>query len=303
MKGKKYLWTEIDDDKMLLWTPSSMQRYLTHPTKFLPDNLIRNDRRGKIQMPPNPDFSQLHHLGFPKAGFASKSGRYFYQYIGNNPFSSFVLVVNGELPISFDGKKYTLRKGDSMVVPPNKTCMISGVKHSPTIFWMHCEKRWKFPSHILIKKMERFKQLLFLGYAYMEEIYSENPNISFLRSLSEAIAECIRVEFFGMEHNLKYAFLEKILHKNPPRMNARALAKELKIPIFEIDKFCLKKYGLKLAKLLLKMRMEKALGVLKAENSSCAKAAKAAGYATQFSFSKAFEKYYGTRPSIFLKNS
>ncbi len=149
--------------------------------------------------------------------------------------------------------------------------------------------------------MTHFKQLFFLASAYSEEIYSKIPNISFLRSLAEAIAECMRVEFFDDEHSLENNAIEKALQKKSQIMNARKLAKKLGLSIYAIDEYCIKKYGLNLTKLLLKIRMERALKILKSKNSTCLKASKEAGYKTQFAFSKAFEKYYGYRPSKFLK--
>ncbi len=302
MENKKYLFKDISDSRMLLWTSTSTQRYLTAPTGYIPKNLIDVDN-GKIRMPPNPKISQLERVGFFKAGFESKSGRSFYQYAQKERFARFILVIKGKLPISFDGKKQILLEDDVLIIPPNLDLTVYGSKSTPHIFWLHCDKRWNFSPNIFIKKMTRAKQLFFLASAYSEEIYSKNPNVSFLRALAESIAECIRVEFFDNSQQLKNNVIEKALRENHQIMNARALAKQLGISIFEIDEYCQKKYGLNLTKLLLKTRMESALKILKQKNSSCLQASKVAGYKTQFAFSKAFKKYYGLRPSKFLKTS
>ncbi len=103
---------------MLLWTHSSTQLYLTTPTGYIPKTLINNNRSGKIQMPPKPEFSQLERVGFSKAGFESKAGRSFYQYAQKENFARLILVIKGELPISFEGKKQILQEGEALIIPP-----------------------------------------------------------------------------------------------------------------------------------------------------------------------------------------
>ena len=69
--------------------------------------------------------------------------------------------------------------------------------------------------------------------------------------------------------------------------------------IKDIESACMKNYMMSFSKLTLKMRMHRAIDLLKMGLTNVEIAAKL-GYATPYSFSKAFKLYYGKSPKIFM---
>jgi AraC-like DNA-binding protein len=61
--------------------------------------------------------------------------------------------------------------------------------------------------------------------------------------------------------------------------------------------------GISYHQLILKLRMEKAAALIKQQSASVEAIASAVGYSTVSSFYRAFTKYYGTTPVVYMKKA
>ena len=309
-KNKKYTWIFSDDNEMFFWSKSSTNRYLTSNTLLMPKQLIGRGKKEKIRTA-NENLPKIfERYGITLAGFSKKTKDY-YQVIGRNKFFTMFIVEDGILPIKFFNKKKLLRKGDILLVPPkfeNLTIQIE--RGFALIFWAHLDKSWcknmQNSTNVKIIRNVLDSYILFnLAHAYESEVYSQNPSLSILENTVQALVEVLKrnidvTNISKEREELIDRFLRQIIKKRDFTITAQEASKELSISVLELNSFCVLKYSMTFAKLMLKNRMFLAQDMLKSK-MAVATVAKRLYYANPFVFSRSFKKYFGFSPSKSLE--
>lgn len=138
---------------------------------------------------------------------------------------------------------------------------------------------------------------------YMTEVYRKNRSILILENINNILTGLLTREFKQSnsfaEKNSAEVLFRKITAKPSKKYTRHNIAKSLNISPHELDKICIAYCGSKFSKMLLNIRMKKALKLLKENVHNCEKISELLGYGSVFSFSRAFKAYYGKSPTKF----
>ncbi len=271
----------------------------------MPSNLI-NSGTHTITVPENLPTDILAKRGIVSGGFAEHT-RGYYHSRKNKKFTDLLCVIRGVLSVKFDGKKYKLRKGEVLVIPPNRLCDSYIEVPKSNLFWMHFKNNsyWNriFGSEIIVKPLARFDDIHSIMHVYLNEVYGKHRSMIILESLADTLAELVKGEFLLNQRTSKqeqYDSFTEILsrvEKNPEKdWKAKDIAGELCIPVRRLDEFCLAYTAQTFPKFVLKTRMKVAKEMVKSNTLSIKEIAKKVGYATPYSFSRIFKNYYGKSP-------
>ncbi len=309
-KKEKYAWTYSDDNEMFFWSENSTNNYLSGKEIFMPKNLF-DEKSGKIKSASKNSPSIFSHYGIIRAGFSRKTKNY-YQVIGKNPFFTVFLIERGELPISFEKEKTTLKKGDLLLVPPKIDNITIQIKNSEvSIFWAHIKPRkWKTKTNLREIEIKRdisdAKILFALAHAYESEAYAQLPSFTILSNTAQSISEILtrNVETKNSSNkNWKAKILSEIksiVAKNKRVPTTNCIAKKLKITLSELNDVCLENFSVTFPKLVLKYKLEHSIELLN-KGESVVEVSKKLEYSSAFAFSRAFKNYFETAPSFYTK--
>ena len=304
---EKYIWQIFDDNQLRLLPKGNKVSYFSNnsSTRYMPSNLI-NSGTHTITVPENLPTDILANRGIVSGGFAEHTKGYYHSR-KNKKFTDVLCVVRGVLSVKYDGKKYKLRKGEGLVIPPNRLCDSYIEVPKSNLFWMHFKNNayWNriFGSEIIVKPFSRFDDIHSIMHVYLNEVYGKHRSMLILESLADTLAELMKDEFSSnlratkQEQHDKIVNMLSMVERNPERKwKSESIANELSISVKQLDEFCLSHTAQTFPKFVLKTRMQIAKEMLKSNSLTIGEIAKKVGYATPYSFSRVFKNYYGKSP-------
>ncbi|WYJ07368.1 helix-turn-helix domain-containing protein [Opitutia bacterium KCR 482] len=307
---EKYIWQIFDDNQLRLLPKGNKVSYFSNnsSTRYMPSNLI-NSGTHTITVPENLPTDILAKRGIVSGGFAEHTKGYYHSR-KNKKFTDVLCVVRGVLSVKYDGKKYKLRKGECLVIPPNRLCDSYIEVPKSNLFWMHFKNNayWNgiFGSEILIKPLARFDDIHSVMHVYLNEVYGKHRSMLILESLADTLAELIKNEFAANCRSTKKEIEDKLaemlteVERNPEAdWKSAEVARRFCISIKQLDEFCLTYAAQTFSKFVLKTRMKIAKEILKSDSLTLEEIAKRVGYGTPYSFSRVFKSYYGVSPRHF----
>ncbi len=304
---EKYIWQIFDDNQLRLLPKGNKVSYFSNnsSTRYMPSNLI-NSGTHTITVPENLPTDILAKRGIVSGGFAEHTKGYYHSR-RNKKFTDVLCVVRGVLSVKYDGKKYKLRKGEALIIPPNRLCDSYIEVPKSNLFWMHFKNNayWNriFGSEIIIKPLARFNDIHSVMHVYLNEVYGKHRSMIILEALADTLAELIKGEFLPNQRATKQEQRDRLAEmlsrvaKNPEKKwRSMDVAGELCISVKQLDEFCLEYTAQTFPKYVLKTRMTIAKEMMKSKGLTMAEIAKRVGYATPYSFSRIFKSYYGSSP-------
>ena len=302
----KYEFAMSGSDDMLFWTKGSSQQYLSEPTEYIRRIGIMKSV-GSITKPPKVAKNVLGKYGILAMAFARKTPD-FYHYIKPTFFTDITFLVSGKIAISRDSAKYAVSAGQMLVIPEGKTCHMRILAPNTTLFWLDASPKSQISKmagkEISARNCKGFAEIAAVLRLYQKEIYG-GGDLQILEGCAAAFYGLLMRELSGGRGagaSAKIAEAIERARRNPAAFrSASALAKSLRITPYELDKTSLAQFGETFSKRMLSMRMNAAMDLLKNAKMPCAEVAQKVGYSSPFSFSCAFKKYFGARPSEFLK--
>jgi len=306
----KYIWQLFDDNQLRLLPKGNKVSYFSNnkSTRYMPANLI-NSGTHTITVPETLPTDILAKRGILSGGFAEHTKGYYHSR-KNKKFTDILCVVRGVLSAKFDGKKYKLKTGDALVIPPNRLCdsYVEGARAN--VFWLHFKSNryWNgvFGREISIRHFSRFDDIHAVMRVYFSEVYGKRRSLIILESLADILAELIKGEFNAAARPTsaeRYErFVEKLaeVERRPEKSwKSKDVARELSVSVKRLDEMCLAHSAQTFNKFVLKTRMKVAFNILKEGALTVAETASRVGYATPYSFSRIFKSYYGRSPRNF----
>lgn len=231
----------------------------------------------------------------------------YYHSRCNPNFTDFICVFDGAMEIKFGKEKKKIKRGEAFILPPNQLADSFVVAKETKVFWVHFKniQFWNevFGKKPFVKKLDSFESIYFLANLYRDEVFSQNPSVQILESTAELMVLFFKREFGVRANRVSESAFEKFLKRIEESLDedltASSVAREMGISRKALDMLCLKNRLLSFPKLLSKMRMKKALDMLKSGESNQS-VARAVGYSNAFAFSKAFKLFYGKSPKKYL---
>ncbi len=306
-QNEKYLWQVFDDNQLRLFPKGNKVNYFSNntSTRFMPANLINNATR-TITVPDSLPTDILAKRGVVSGGFAEHTQGYYHSR-KNEKFTDILCVIKGVLSAKFDGKKYKLKKGDALIIPPNRLCDSFVETNKTNVFWLHFKhnKYWSefFGTEIHTKHFDRFEDIYSIMHVYFNEIYGKKRSMIILNSLADTLIELIKCEFSSFQHTTNLEVNEKVSslfdtveHFPEKDWNTKNVAKQLHVSVKYLDEYCQKITAQTFSKFVLKTRMRIAFEMLKSAKLSVSEISEKVGYSTPYSFSRIFKSYYGKSP-------
>lgn len=226
-------------------------------------------------------------------------------------------VLKGKGFLKFEkGQKIAVEENNCFLIKPNQQIKYFPNKQDPwTYFWI--EFNWEqFEKFIPLLEFEANNNILPLYNSqiiknYMYDIFNENlyaPNSysEFLRV--EGIANHIFSYLFSnskiktsknnFKKDEKFKAIIEYINNNyaSPDITINEISKKFFFNVSYISRFIKSETGMSPKKLIISLRMKKALELLKNENYTISEIADKLGYKNQFYFSKEFKEYYGVSP-------
>ena len=300
-KREKYLWERKTDTSLQFWPSGNKERSLIKPT--VPPHLVKHNIRANCTAPePLPfDIMRAHFINHSAISEFAPS---FYTERAHEKFNYIGFTFGGAAEIKAYGKLYTLKTG-SMYFASTKAEYQLRTKKAWKFFFFHLMDcpYWKDLTQetIIIRKSKHIADLYKVTEMYMREVYKPDRSQVLLELLANLIEYYIRAEF-REDGNLTQkleGFLTRFNTDKSVKVNAKDVAADFGISVYELDKLCARMYGKKLAKLLLDRRMAEARTSMLDKKSSLDEIAKSTGFADRHSLSKTFRKYYKMSPREF----
>ncbi len=294
----EYLWHFTCDTRSQFWPKTGRQKYLTSPTTLVPDKFIGEGSKGRIVAPPDLSVDVLPRRGILKAGYAVTQKGYYHNR-RENDYNALTIVAKGKMQVSYNGIKREAKVGDMLAIPKNCSCQENVPYGQCCVYWMHLDTRgqWDLGTETSVKKSKNFKDIACIFEMYAREVYSPSRSILYLESLADLLAELLKREFERPIKALNKTDLDLYLDKMSQNLgkdyNRETAAKYFNCAPNLLDSLCLKLYSLSFSKILLKMRMKKALELLHGKSMPFSEIANKVGYSNTSSLSKAFKAYYG----------
>ena len=302
-KRAGYVWKFSNESDMVYWPAGSSGSYFGRTTKFVPDGSAERQSAG-ISAPESLAFDALAKRGIHAGGFAVKT-RGYYHTIGAHKYANFVAVISGSLRVRCNTRKIGVSAGSLFVLPPDSECVITVGRAPAKILWFHLAGDWlslcKGQNVLRTKECATLPLLTALAKAYEAEAFSKYQDISILANCADSISNalCRELSTAGggdADEAAKLAEFMEDFGKNPEIISLERAARKAQVGARKLDIYCMKTRGVNFSKFAKNAGMARA-AQLAAEGFDCAQIAKKIGYASPFSFSRAFFKFFGKRPS------
>ncbi len=295
------LWTYKNDNKIQAFPNSDWQRYITKPSKILPKSALQSEN---ISYPtPLPTDLTLME-GIMNSAIARHTSEYFDAHMGE-PFITVIVMLRGRYRAQTSNKTYNISNSFYFVLPAKTPVMYFAQENRFELIWFHIKNTpyWRriFGNAPRSGKMENFANFVNLYNMYLNEIYSQNRSISYLKSLLNALLETMKKEFLRVpnKQDEQILALEKLVAQMLCNIagdwKISTICKRLKLTPYKLNNLFNECYGMSCSKYITKIKMDKSLELLKLDNS-LENIRKKLGYANAFSFSAAFKDYFGVAP-------
>ena len=305
----KYIWKVYKDNQLRLLPDDNTISYFSNnsASRYVPDNLL-NTGKGMLTVPESLPTDILAKRGILIAGFAEHTKGYYHSRQNRN-FTDVMCVTKGVLMVKYNGKKVRLTSGEGLILPPNRLCDTYVDGGRTNVFWLHFknDSYWTrlIGREIITKRLSRFDDIHSIMHVYLSEVYEKNRSLIMLESLADVLVELFKAEFASLAHNSDplrgFGTVLQEIEKFPQRdWDADETADSLGMSARNLDLFCRRATGATFPKTVLKIRMRKALDMLKEGGLTNAQIAGKIGYSTPYSFSRIFKSFYGKSPQKFL---
>ncbi len=297
----KFLWTEKKSEMLQFWPKNDKEVSLTKP--FLPKSIVNTPKYPFVKAPKPLKFDYLNNEGIKFSAFTEHSINYLSDY-DSRKTSAILYTISGEAKIKSGTEIYTLTKGSAILLPTKSNSELR-IKKKWSVFWVHLKESGKLNNYIaktiIFLRPERFEELLRIAENYKLEIYRENRNYTLLESLAKVISEYIRLDF--APENTNSSKIAQTIRKSLSNKNAKTLARELSITIYELNKISNAIFGENYARASFSKKMKEARTLLKQANLPIKTIAQKLGFANPQSFTKAFSKFHNVPPKTFVKST
>ncbi len=302
-KHDDYLWEKKTDSSLLLWPKESVEKSLIKPTA--PEHIVSYNPSAQITAPHALPFGILESRGIPHAAISAHAAS-FYTSRSKENFNYISFTYGGSVILKIDGKTINLKKG-MMFFASSKSEYTLKIPKVWRMIFFHLEKskRWNnITDAVYIVRKSRFaNDIEYLAHQYFNEVYKPDRSLRLLCMYAEQIEYFIRREL--SDENSLWQNVDSVLAQiesgNMENFSTKDIAKKLSMSVYDLDKFCLKTYGMKLARLANAIKMDASKRELISGLLKIGDIAKRAGYANVHAFSKAFKKYTSMSPSDFVK--
>ena len=301
------LWKISGSDRLQVWPKGSSQMYLSKPTAFMHRRFIDNK---KISAPPNQPFDVMEAEGIESAGIALHK-KNFYISRRDPGIIGLIYVLKGSYRIRADGEIFRLGRGMAFSAPAGTALTDNARGGDVRVLWFRLKNTpfWRRVAggKIRAQKSRGFEKILFLTRLYAEEAYSECPSITYMQNVLKTLVCAIERDFAcpaprgGSEAALENIAADAAKNLRLKKTAAHA-AKMAGMRAKAFNAAFEKKFGLTYAKYALKLRMEKALELLR-RGETLRKIAAETGFADAYSLSNAFKDFYGKSPRNFLRET
>ncbi len=293
------LWKMFTDERVQIWPKQSSITYLTKPTKYMPCQFVNN---GKISVPKKFCYDFAEEVGIESAAFAShKKG--FYISREETDTSTLIYVLSGRYKINVDGKKYELKKG-MLLIPTFGSLCEDSANGDVEVLWFRLLQTpfWEnlIGNRTRVIKAKYISQIFTLSKMYSDEMRADFRDAFYLKNIASLIMETIRREL-QLEKKSKLSSEEKIYKRlfSEKNMTLSQASKLAGLETKRLNVLFKKRYGATFSKIFLKIKMERALGLLMT-GKTLKFIASQTGFSDAYSFSSAFKRYYGSSPKKFL---
>ncbi len=298
-----YLWERKTDTSLQFWPETSIERSLIKPTT--PKEFTSTDPKEKVCAPPPLPFEILASRGIPHSAISEHS-QSFYTSRSRENFNFVCYTTGGSAILKIDGKTIRLKKG-SLFYASHRSEYTLQIPKRWKMFFFHLEKsqRWNYITDkvYIVRQTKYLDAITSPTIAYFNEVYKPERSFNLLDIYAETIEYLLRREL--SEESKMWRNVDELIAEmktgNVTIMQTKLVAKKLNMSIYELNKFCLKTYGEKFAKIVEKINMRRAKQML-ASNKSISLVAKECCFANVHSFSRAFSRNFGMSPSDFLKS-
>ena len=307
MKNTKYLWEMKTDNELKLWPKTSSEHYLSSST--LPQYLVSANLSDKISAPRTLPFDMLRTEGILNTAITEHNGKY-YQSRDNEKFHFVVFTLDGECKLKLNKQSTILRRNMFFAAPAGTSYELNAQKHWKCI-WFHIEntKRWinVLGNYAHFGKSRFTKDIETTALKYRAEAYKTSRNLRLLEILSELLSFYLREEFMPENPPKAPEKIETLILKlktaTIKNITTKDAAKLIGYTTKDLDTYCKNKYSKTFSQVKIDLQMKLARKLLTESFYSVASTAKHIGFATPFSFSKAFKKYHGISPKDFKNNT
>ncbi|MBE6413772.1 MAG: helix-turn-helix domain-containing protein [Verrucomicrobiaceae bacterium] len=307
MAKSKYLWETKTNNELKLWPKTSSEHYLSAST--LPKHLVSKKLSEKITAPESLPFDMLRTEGILNTAITEHKGKY-YQSRDNEDFHFVIFTLDGECSLKINKENIKLCKNTFFVSPAGTSYELKAQKYWKCI-WFHIEnsKRWKnvFGPYTTSGESRFASDIEYTAMKYRDEAYKPYRNMRLLEILSELLAFYVREEFMPQNMPSAQESIETLLLKiktgsikSITTQQASTLCGKKKQ---ELDNYCKNKFSKPFAQLRTDLQMKLARKLLCNSSLNLTAIAQQTGFATSFSFSKAFKKYHGISPKDFKNNN
>ncbi len=299
----KYLWDRKTGSSLQFWPKNSTERSLIKPT--VPLEFVSNNPKDKITFPPPLPIGILENRGIQHAAISEHVAGFYTQRASEN-FNYVSFTTGGSVNLKIDGKLIKLKKG-MMFYASSKSEYSLQIPKYWNMFFFHLEKspKWNFITNdvYIVRNAKFLDEIKFPTYLFFEEVYKANRSLRLLESYADIIEIFIRREI--SDDSTDWNRLDSIIHNlkvgKITSLKTKQVAEQLGMNSYEFDKLCIKNHGMKFAKLVEKIKMQRAKNsMLNVPSHNISEIARDCGYANVHSFSRAFSRYFNMSPTQFL---
>lgn len=301
---KKHIWELFSDEHLRLWPTGDKVTFFSDKSSVeMPKRLI--GREGNIRAPKPLPVDPLIKRGIALSGFSEHGAGYYHSRI-NEEYIDMIFIAGGEYGVKYGDIRTKIGPHETLIIPPGQLCDTYVDGRSCRVGWMHFKKnsQWKdiFGPKIFMKRMSGSAEIIAIMNLYMGEVFSKTRSLKMLEILAETLELALKREFAPADPSRKDPMSEleaQIENSLEAPWTAEQTAKRLDISVKTLNEKFKKIHSMNFSKFVLRLRMQKALELMK-NGADNAEAARKLGYCDAFSFSKAFKSFYGTSPKNYF---
>jgi AraC-like DNA-binding protein len=278
--------------------PKSNIRTTGHRFRFLPGSLLQR--------------APLSTGGLLMAGYETSPAPWRSQWEAT-AWHTLIVVKEGSLTCNIEDDNHTANAGEFLICPANierqiiltsQTMKIVSLRVSDDTKWQHLTRSAPYNIPAPTAEIEQLIQLVLL---LRDEELTDRPNSDTLcthlsHALLTSLRRLTRPTAVSSPYIQKLADLWTAVRQEPAHpWDMPRLADKLHVSEPHLRRLCHQHYGSSPHKILLKIRMEIARDLLRFSDQPLDTIATHVGYASAYSFSRAFQAATGQRPGKYRK--
>ena len=302
--GGKYAWSIYGNEELKLMPSGNRIVYFMHRRRgeVRPISALDRDER-LLLMPPSSVGDVWKKFAISLLGYADHTKGYYHSRV-NESFHDMLIVEKGVLGAKFGGGKFSLARGDALVIPRGNLCDNFVSNTNTSVWWIHFADipYWsdRLGAEVSVRQLGSFGALSALMRAFMEEVFSPDASREVLANIASSIVEIFGREFCarksGDSAGDAVARLLAEIAANPcADWDREAQARRLSVSPRTLDNHCMARFARTYSKFLRDCRMDYALRLVR-QGAKNAEIARLVGYADAYSFSKAMRAHFGKSP-------